>query len=56
MSNNQETNKTQDAPRTRVVRVRVNDAEYTAFVTKAKEKGFKTVSDYLRTLIKNEKV
>ena len=53
---NQEANKAPKAPRTRVVRVRVNDAEYTAFVIKAKENGFKTISDYLRTLIKNEKV
>lgn len=52
----QETNKAPDAPRTRSVRVRVNDAEYAAFVSKAKENGFKTISDYLRTLIKNEKV
>lgn len=40
------------ATRYRVVRVRVNDKEYAEFNNRARELGYSTVSDFLRSLIR----
>ena len=36
------------------IRLRVTEKEHDIFVRKAKEMGYKTVSDYIRTLIDDE--
>ncbi len=37
-----------------VIRVRVTDCEHQKFIKRAKENGYKTVSDYIRSLIADE--
>ena len=36
------------------IRLRVTEKEHDKFVRKAKEMGYKTVSDYIRTLINDD--
>lgn len=38
-----------------VIRFRVTESEHAAFTHQAKEKGFDTVSDYLRALIERDR-
>ncbi|MBP1534233.1 MAG: hypothetical protein IK999_08930 [Ruminococcus sp.] len=37
-----------------VIRVRVTDCEHQKFIKRAKENGYKTVSDFIRSLIADE--
>ncbi len=37
-----------------VIRVRVTDYEHKKFIKRAKENGYKTVSDFIRSLIADE--
>ena len=37
-----------------VIRVRVTDYEHKKFINKAKENGYKSVSDFIRSLIADE--
>ena len=38
-----------------VIRVRVTESEHAAFMHQAKEKGFDTISEYIRVLLERDK-
>lgn len=48
------TKKDPDDVKSCLIRVRVTEKEHTQFINHAHEKGYKTVSDFIRTLIKDD--
>ena len=48
------TKKNPDDVKSCLIRIRVTEKEHAQFIDYAHEKGYKTVSDYIRTLIKDD--
>ena len=48
------TKKDPDDVKSCLIRVRVTAEEHAQFIKRAHEKGYKTVSDFIRTLIKDD--
>lgn len=46
--------KNPDEVKSCLIRVRVTEKEHAQFINQAHEKGYKTVSDFIRTLIKDD--